>query len=122
MARPALRKDRQMESGGPGRRLFIGAEVLAGGVHFRVWAPRRQQVEVVVDCEPTGGGQLVQVSQSLKPEPGGFFSTYVERAKVGDLYRFRLDGESQLYPDPASRFQPQGSAGPSQVVDPSRYT
>ena len=112
-----------MESAGPSRRLFIGAEVQAGGgVHFRVWAPRCQQVEVVIDCQPPGGGQLSQVSQSLKAESGGFFSTYVERAKVGDLYRFRIDGDSQLYPDPASRFQPQGSAGPSQVVDPSRYT
>ena len=32
-------------------------------------------------------------------------------------YRFRLDGEPTLYPDPASRFQPDGPHGPSQIVD-----
>jgi maltooligosyltrehalose trehalohydrolase len=36
-------------------------------------------------------------------------------------YRFRLDGEGALYPDPASRFQPEGPHGPSQIVDPSRF-
>src|SRR5262249_4057181 len=30
-----------------------------------------------------------------------------------------LDGE--LYPDPASRFQPEGPHGPSQVVDPNSF-
>ena len=34
----------------------------------------------------------------------------------GDRYRYRLDGE--LFADPASRFQPEGPFGPSQVVDP----
>ena len=31
------------------RRLPIGAEVVDGGVHFRIWAPRRIQVEVVFE-------------------------------------------------------------------------
>ena len=29
-------------------------------------------------------------------------------AGAGTLYRYRLDGEAALYPDPASRFQPWG--------------
>ena len=36
------------------------------------------------------------------------------------LYRFRLDGENS-YPDPASRFQPEGPHGPSQIVDPAAF-
>ena len=94
------------------RRLPVGAEVLAGaGVHFRVWAARRRRVEVVLD-----GGAL-----ELGAEPGGYFSGRAAAARAGSLYRFRLDGERDLYPDPVSRFQPEGPHGPSQVVDPSRF-
>src|SRR5262249_62328678 len=38
----------------------------------------------------------------------------------GALYRFRL-GEERLYPDPASRFQPRGPHGPSEVIDPTTF-
>ncbi len=97
-----------------GRRLPAGAEALpGGGVHFRVWAPRRRRVEVVFE----EGGAAV----GLRPEDGGYFSTLVPRARAGADYRFRLDGEGQLYPDPASRFQPEGPHGPSRVVDPEAY-
>lgn len=37
------------------------------------------------------------------------------------LYQLRLDGEEFLYPDPESRFQPDGPHGPSQVVDPGTF-
>jgi maltooligosyltrehalose trehalohydrolase len=40
--------------------------------------------------------------------------------QAGALYRYRLDGEGP-FPDPASRCQPEGVHGPSQVVDPGRY-
>src|SRR5205823_3386241 len=40
---------------------------------------------------------------------------------AGTRYRFRLDGEQALYPDPASRFQPDGVHGPSQVIDPGAF-
>ena len=95
------------------RRLPVGAEVLPQGVHFRVWAPLRKAMEVVFEG-PSGSWP---VSLALSPEGGGYFSGLVEGAGAGALYRFRLDGA--LYPDPASRFQPQGPHGPSQVVDPS---
>src|SRR4029450_4178566 len=35
--------------------------------------------------------------------------------------RPRLDREPQLYPDPASRYQPEGPHGPSEVIDPSLF-
>jgi maltooligosyltrehalose trehalohydrolase len=95
------------------RRLPIGAEVVPeGGVHFRVWAPRRRRVEVVTQGSPP---------IELAPEGSGYFSGHAANAGARSLYRYRLDGEEFLYPDPASRFQPDGPHGPSQVIDPSRF-
>jgi maltooligosyltrehalose trehalohydrolase len=50
---------------------------------------------------------------------GSFVGVFAEVA-AGDLYRYRLDGTGP-YPDPASRRQPEGVHGPSQVVDPSSF-
>ena len=100
----------------PRRRLPVGAEVAPdGGVHFRVWAPRRRRVEVVFETEGR------QAATELQEEDGGYFSAHVRGTGDGTLYRFRLDGEDYLYPDPASRFQPEGPHGPSRVVDPSKF-
>lgn len=52
---------------------------------------------------------------------GGYFSGWVEALAEGDLYSFRIDGGETLYPDPASRYQPSGPHGPSQIVDPNKY-
>jgi maltooligosyltrehalose trehalohydrolase len=94
------------------RKLPIGAEVLDAGVHFRVWAPRRRRVEIVLetDREP--------LAVAMEAAPGGYFARLLPAARAGTRYRFRLDGEPGLYPDPASRFQPEGPHGPSQIVDP----
>ncbi len=92
------------------RRLPIGAEIVPGGVHFRLWAPRRREVEVVFEGDAS-------TSIGLDPEGDGYFSGLAPDAKAGSLYRFRLDGGSDLYPDPASRYQPDGPHGPSQVMD-----
>ncbi len=92
--------------------LDVGAQVIAEGVRFRVWAPRSGQVEVVLSQ-----GESVS---SLKPEPDGYWSGVVMTASEGMTYQYRLDG-SLLCPDPCSRFQPDGPHGPSQIVDPSTY-
>ncbi len=57
---------------------------------------------------------------ALAAEGDGYFSGLAAGAAAGDLYRYRLDG-ADLFPDPASRFQPQGPHGPSAVVDPHLY-
>src|SRR5205085_9684585 len=54
-------------------------------------------------------------------EPNGYFSALVSNVPVGTLYGFRLGNDSKLLPDPASRFQPSGVHGPSQLVDPSSF-
>lgn len=98
------------------RRLPIGAEVWpAGGVHFRVWAPRAKQVEVVLESAGS------DASFTLEAEGGGYFAGFAPAARVGSLYRFRLDGDNALFPDPASRFQPKGPLGPSMVIDPNLF-
>ena len=102
------------------RRLKIGAEVLLqGGAHFRVWAPRCNQVEVVIEGGPGFDRRLP--GHALRAETGGYFSGLIEAAGDGTLYRFRLDGGDQLYPDPASRFQPEGPHGSSQVIDARKF-
>jgi maltooligosyltrehalose trehalohydrolase len=98
----------------PQRRLPIGAEVLPeGGVHFRVWAPARRTCEVVIE------GARAPVA--LERSADGYFAGVVAQAGDGARYRFRLDGGDLLVPDPASRYQPEGPHGPSQVVDPTRF-
>jgi maltooligosyltrehalose trehalohydrolase len=91
------------------RRLPIGVEPAGNGrVHARVWAAGVRTVEIVVNRETV----------ALAPEGGGYFSGFMD-ARPGDLYAFRLDGSEKLYPDPASRFQPVGPHGWSQIVDPA---
>jgi maltooligosyltrehalose trehalohydrolase len=96
----------------PDRRLPIGAELLPDGtVHFRVWAPRRRRVAVALD-----GGPTVE----LQPQPGGYFAGNATAA-AGARYRYRLDNDATPFPDPASRFQPDGPHGPSEVIDPTAF-
>ncbi|MEO8369138.1 MAG: malto-oligosyltrehalose trehalohydrolase [Candidatus Solibacter sp.] len=80
-----------------------------GGVHCRVWASKRKQVHVVLEHRRF----------PLLPEDGGYFAGRIDSARAGSLYKFQLDDESYLYPDPESRFQPEGPHGPSQVIDPT---
>ena len=100
------------------RRQPIGAEILPDGrVHFRVWAARHQQVEVVLEASP-GSTRAC----ALEPEGEGYFSGVVPGVRAGNRYRFRLgDSHGELLPDPASRYQPEGPCGPSVVIDPSSF-
>ena len=94
------------------RRLPIGVELNPdGGAHARVWAPKRKTVEFVFD-----DGR----STALEAEGNGYFSGPIAEAKAGTRYRFRLDG-GDAFPDPASRFQPEGPHGPSVIVDARRF-
>ena len=102
------------------RRLPIGAEVTSpAGVHFRVWAPQCEHVEVVfVEREDHAATIDTLV---LGREARGYFSGTATRAQAGDCYWYRLDHREELYPDAASRFQPDGPHGPSQIVDATAF-
>ena len=98
------------------RRLPFGAELQAdGSTHFRVWAPRRRRVEVVIEDDTGSKNETIFLSATNGCFEGGGL------APAGTRYRYRLDSEEQLYPDPASRYQPEGPHGPSEVIDPSNF-
>src|SRR3954465_2340384 len=104
---------RRGASAGILRRLPVGAEPLpGGGVHFRVWAPRVREIAVEID-----GGPPI----ALKAEADGYYSGLVPEARPGLRYGFRTDTLDRLLPDPASRFQPEGPHGPSEIVDPGSF-
>jgi maltooligosyltrehalose trehalohydrolase len=105
------------------RRYPVGAEVVpGGGVQFRVWAPDHERVEVLwaAGASAAAGAGLREPVPLARETAGGYFSGFASTAAAGDLYRFRLDGGG-AFPDPASRFQPEGPHGPSQVVDPAAF-
>jgi maltooligosyltrehalose trehalohydrolase len=58
---------------------------------------------------------------SLDRFPDGTFGGFIQGAGAGARYRYRID-HGNAFPDPASRFQPEGVHGPSEVVDPSLFT
>jgi maltooligosyltrehalose trehalohydrolase len=97
------------------RRLPVGAELQpGGGAHFRVWCPDHADVAVVV--ERSSGGAI---ETKLGREPNGYASACVAGVKSGDRYRFRVGAD--LLADPASRSQPEGPFGPSEVIDSSVF-
>jgi maltooligosyltrehalose trehalohydrolase len=99
------------------RRLPVGAEVQPrGGVHFRVWAPRCQRVSVQISR-----GEQTRSPLAMCAEHDGYFSVLDPEASAGDLYWYLLDDDPLRVPDPASRFQPQGPHGPSEIIDPAAY-
>src|SRR6266508_2741864 len=99
------------------RRYPIGAELIGPNqTHFRVWAPKAQQVDLVPEENATKDSG--RTFHALDVEEGGYFSG-TANAGVGARYRFRVN--NNLYPDPASRFQPDGPHGPSCIVDPAQF-
>lgn len=101
----------------PPRRLPVGAEPSSDGTHFRVWAPERQHVDVVLD---PGTADEHVVALARESGPDGYWSGLVPGVRAGAHYKLRLD-QGDAFPDPASRWQPDGPHGPSVVVDPATY-
>jgi maltooligosyltrehalose trehalohydrolase len=101
------------------RRYPIGAELVSPAeTHFRVWAPKAQHVDLVL--ETTAAKESKRTFHALEAEPSGYFSG-AANAGTGARYRFRVNGAENFYPDPASRFQPDGPHGSSCVVDPTQF-
>ncbi|ABB12358.1 maltooligosyl trehalose hydrolase [Burkholderia lata] len=91
-----------------------GALGVSPRTHFRVWAPGRTQVQLELD---TGFGPLLV---PMTAAGTNWFEVFAD-CGAGALYRYRLDDAVSI-PDPASRSQPEGLNGPSQVVDPRAFT
>jgi maltooligosyltrehalose trehalohydrolase len=90
---------------------FLGAIRVRGEALFRVWAPQARAVEVVFE-------DASQPPLALKRDADGYFNGATS-ARVS-LYKYRVDGTGP-WPDPCSRFQPQGVHGPSLIVDPAAF-
>jgi maltooligosyltrehalose trehalohydrolase len=83
-----------------------------GQTLFKVWAPTRSSVELVV-----GGRDRI----AMKRGEHGYWSAIVDSVTPGTRYGYALDGAESVLADPASRFQPDGPHGLSEIVDPSVF-
>jgi maltooligosyltrehalose trehalohydrolase len=87
----------------------LGATYLGDNrCQFLVWAPSVLKVDV----------HLVSPEEQMFPlarDSRGYHQAVVEGIAPGCRYFYHLDSERER-PDPASRFQPQGVHGPSEVV------
>ncbi len=98
-----------------GWRPAIGAWPAGGGTRFRVWSPQTRRVTLVLETAP---GEVSR--RRLEPAADGTFTAAWPDVHPGSRYRYRLDDRGP-YPDPASRFQPDGVHGASLVVHPGRF-
>ncbi len=88
----------------------LGATYLGDSrCQFMVWAPLIQKVDVHIVAPQE---RIVALAKNTQ----GYHEAIIDSVAPGILYYYRLDGQKER-PDPASRFQPQGVHGPSQVVD-----
>ncbi|MCC6858930.1 MAG: malto-oligosyltrehalose trehalohydrolase [Bryobacterales bacterium] len=94
------------------RYMKLGARYLQGGAcEFLLWAPQAERVDL----------HLVRPEDRLVPMRAsgrGYYCLTLEGVRPGARYFYRLNGRVDR-PDPASRCQPEGVHGPSEIVDPS---
>ncbi|MGD9688139.1 MAG: malto-oligosyltrehalose trehalohydrolase [Phycisphaerales bacterium] len=79
---------------------------------FTVWAPRAERLEVIFPDE--GRSEPMRVRAAPDESQGGYFELETV-APPGTLYLFAFP-DGRMRPDPASRAQPRGVHGPSQVI------
>jgi malto-oligosyltrehalose trehalohydrolase len=87
----------------------FGVKLTSDGATFRLWAPAAKRVDLLLD-KP----------HALRLGDDGWFCADIAGIKAGTLYKFRIDDALDI-PDPASAFQPQDVAGPSEAIDHSTY-
>src|SRR5687767_5077003 len=94
---------------GPPFGSHLGARLLGDGqCEFRVWAPERERVELHIVAPRDR-------RVPMKKSEDGYHEAVVDQCPAGTRYVFALDHDKER-PDPASRLQPEGVHGPSEVV------
>lgn len=94
--------------------LLPGATYLGNGTcHFVVWAPSATTVSLHLLTPDDRCAPMARTGR-------GYFQLTAEGVAPGATYRYRID-DGREFPDPASRFQPEGVHGPSAVVDPGAF-
>jgi maltooligosyltrehalose trehalohydrolase len=91
---------------------MLGARLIGGRCRFRVWAPSARNVLLQVE-----GGAGRRHAMAVGEQ--GFHTLEIEGLQAGQCYRYIIDGEA--FPDPCSRFQPEGPHGASEIVDMQAY-
>jgi maltooligosyltrehalose trehalohydrolase len=96
-------------------RLELGASFInASCVEFRVWTPKAHSVAVKIMGSV---GEPIPLSQ----ETFGYWKGTVQNISPGTRYQYLLN-HTLARPDPASRSQPDGVHGPSEIIDPHGFS
>jgi maltooligosyltrehalose trehalohydrolase len=93
----------------------FGAFCVPGGARFRVLAPAATKLSLVLH-----GGSASGEHTMRRADSDGVWELDISGVRVGQHYSYRVDDGRGL-PDPASRFQPLGVHGPSELIDPADY-
>jgi maltooligosyltrehalose trehalohydrolase len=91
----------------------FGAELVEGGVRFRLWAPGARSVAVMLP-ERSRPHTL-----NMTRQPGGWYELVTREAHAGSRYKFTIDDVTAV-PDPAARAYDDTEAA-SLVVDALDY-
>src|SRR5438309_11939254 len=92
------------------KEMRVGAHRLPDGSwEFLLWAPKARSVSLHL----LGGGSEQVMMDALER---GYHCANIPGLAAASQYFYRIDDAREL-PDPASRHQPEGVHGPSQVVD-----
>ena len=92
----------------------LGVTPLGNQWQALVWAPQCEEVQLRLR-DPDE--QILR----MEPEDRGYHRVVTSGLTQSSQYSFRLPGGRDL-PDPASRFQPKGCHGPSQVMDTRAFS
>ena len=93
----------------------FGAVPTRDGVRFEIWAPQPRSLRLL-----TRRGGAPPIERVLARDADGIWTAVFDDVAVGDRYAYSLDGGDPR-PDPASRFQPDGVHGWSEIVDPAIF-
>lgn len=89
--------------------------MVTSGARYRTWAPGKPAAAAVISNAQGEARRTL----SLNKEADGYFSALDPEGRAGDRYQYQFDGRA--WPDPASRFNPDGVHGAAQVIDPSDF-
>ena len=95
------------------RNSSFGASILnTGQIKFQLPAPSAKTVDLLIHGN-TKQLPLTRCSQEV-------FELITDLADIDTKYQYLIDGTIRV-PDPASRYQPEGVHGPSQIIDPKGF-
>jgi maltooligosyltrehalose trehalohydrolase len=98
-----------------GWRPTLGALPGSGGTTFRVWAPAAARVDLALESSGRAADR-----RAMRRDAQGYFTVTCADVAPGRRYRYAIDDRG-VFPDPASRWQPEGVHGPSAVVDAQAF-